>query len=100
AADDGSVRPDGAEPAQSKLTGNQRALVDLELGDSPAEAEPGVDALAHELLVIVVLPLQVVLTDEKPFTPDWLVRHVSVPGSRAKVASLDRSLRRQLGESR
>jgi hypothetical protein len=70
AANDHPVGPDGVQAAQPELTGLKESVVDVDFANAPIEASDGCDPFAQKGLVIEILRLKVVLTDEESFGPN------------------------------
>ena len=75
ALDDDAVGPHRDEAPEAELARLQKAVVDLERGDPPAEATERRQPLAKEIFVVSILGLEVVLTDQQSFRPDWPTPH-------------------------
>jgi hypothetical protein len=95
-----SVGPDCREALQPKLARGDSALIDGELHHPPVVLEQGPHAFLQQGLVVAILLLEVMLTDEQSLGPNRLFRHV-VPGlvSAARQArSLDPLPRARIGK--
>src|SRR5690606_25216719 len=81
------VRHHGHDARQDQLAARERVVVPLELEHAPRRATEGSQAAVDVRLVVAVLLLEVVLTDEQPLGPKWLPNRQNEPPLTALATS-------------